>query len=269
MSGDFLASTLGKTGLGVFRLGLSTSYRPGKAAVFAAADAGVNFFFGYGFDGQLARGLREVFGSSRERYVLATGAYNMILGYPNLRRSLEKRLRQFGTDSIDVFLFLGVMKPAQFPERAREELCRLREEGKVKAIGISTHNRKFAGKLAAEGLTDVLMIRYNAAHRGAEDEIFPHIGGHDTGLISYTATRWSYLMKRPRGYREGIVPDAGMAYRFVLSNPHVDVCLTGPRSVGELRENIAAVGKGPLAEDEMHFMREFGDRVHDRKKWFM
>lgn len=269
MGNDFLSSTLGKTGLKVFRLGLSTSYRPGRAAVFAAVDAGMNFFFGFGFDGQLSGALREVFKSGREKFILATGAYNMIIGYPNLRRSLEKRLRQFGTDYLDVFLFLGVMKPGQFSEHVREELCRFREEGKVKAIGISTHDRKFAGKLAAEGLTDVLMVRYNAAHRGAEEDIFPHCTRHDTGVIAYTATRWSYLMRRPRGYKEEKVPDAGMAYRFVLSNPDVDVCLTGPRSVRELRENLAAVGQGPLSEDEMRFMREFGDMVHHTKKWFM
>jgi hypothetical protein len=39
-------------------------------------------------------------------------------------------------------------------------LCAIRE-GKVRAIGISTHDRKFAGKLAAEGALDVFLIRYN------------------------------------------------------------------------------------------------------------
>jgi predicted aldo/keto reductase-like oxidoreductase len=60
-----------------------------------------------------------------------------------------------------------------------------------------------------------------------------------------------------------------MAYRFVLSNPHVHVCLTAPSNVRQLEEDLAAVRQGPLSEEEMQFMREFGDAVHARKKWFM
>ena len=60
-----------------------------------------------------------------------------------------------------------------------------------------------------------------------------------------------------------------MCYRFVLSNPHVDVCLKAPSNLKQLEENLAAIRQGPLAEDEMQFMREFGDAVHRSKKWFM
>jgi len=55
----------------------------------------------------------------------------------------------------------------------------------------------------------------------------------------------------------------------VLSNPQVDVCLTAPRSLKEFEENLAAVRQGPLDEEKMRFMREFGDAVYRRYKWFM
>ena len=79
----------GSTGMQISRLGLSTSYRPGVRTVELAIDEGVNFFFGFGIDTQLAKGLRNAFKAGRERFVLATGAYNLIIGYPNLRRTLE------------------------------------------------------------------------------------------------------------------------------------------------------------------------------------
>jgi len=60
-----------------------------------------------------------------------------------------------------------------------------------------------------------------------------------------------------------------MCYRFVLSNPAIDVCLTAPSNLRQLRENIEAVRRGPLAEDDMQFMRNFGDAVHQARKWFM
>jgi len=89
----------------------------------------------------MVKAMREILPRHRESTVLVTGAYNLIIGYPNIRRTLEKRLRQFKTDYIDVFLFMGVMKEKEFPLRVREELLKLRDEGKVRAIGLSTHDR--------------------------------------------------------------------------------------------------------------------------------
>jgi aryl-alcohol dehydrogenase-like predicted oxidoreductase len=263
-------TTLGATGIKVSRAGFSASYRPGVRTVRQAIDEGVNYFFGYGFDTQLIKAMREAFKSGREKLVLATGAYNLLIGYPNIRRTLEKRLRQFSTDYIDVFLFLGVTKAKQLGPKVLEELARLREEGKVRVIGISCHDRTFVGKLASEGKLDVMMMRYNAAHRGAEKDIFPYLQAHDPGVVSYTATRWTALIRRPKGWpKDGLVPSAGMCYRFVLSNPHVHVCLMAPTNERQLKENLAALRQGPLNEEEMHFMRQFGDAVYANHQWFM
>lgn len=270
MKDNFQYATLGTKGPRVRRLGLSASYRPGKKAIFRAAEAGMNFFFGFGIDTQMTSAMREILKHDREQYALATGAYNYVFGYQNLRRTLEKRLRQYGTEYIDLFLFLGVMKEKEFPDAVMDELRAFREEGKVRAIGLSTHNRRLAGKLAAQGAVDVLMVRYNAAHRGAEQEIFPYVHAHDTGVVGYTATRWTYLLRRPKLWpAEGPLPTAGQCYRFVLSNPEVDVCLTAPKNLKELEENMASLEAGPLSAEEMAFMTQFGDAVHHTKKWFM
>jgi aryl-alcohol dehydrogenase-like predicted oxidoreductase len=183
---------------------------------------------------------------------------------------LEKRLRQLRTDYIDLFLFLGVTKPRHFNARVRDEYERFRQEGKVRGIGLSCHHRKFLGELAASGQIDVMMMRYNAAHRGVEQEIFPYLPRHNPGVISYTATRWTYLLRRPRGWPEaGRIPTAGMCYRFVLSNPNVDVCLTAPSNLKQFEENLEEVRRGRLSEVDMEFMRQFGDVVHEQNKWFM
>jgi len=146
----------------------------------------------------------------------------------------------------------------------------LREDGKVRFVGMSCHDRAFAGRLASEGTLDALMIRYNAAHRGAERDIFPNLREHNPGLISYTATRWTALLRPPRLWpKSGRVPSAGDCYRFVLSNPNVHVCLTAPRNLRQFEENISALESGPLPDDEMQFMQSFGDAVYRSKKWFM
>jgi aryl-alcohol dehydrogenase-like predicted oxidoreductase len=261
---------LGKTGIVASPLGLSASYYPGREAVDTAVEAGVNLFFAFGVDVQMIRALRRLMPSHRDKFVLVTGAYNYIWWAQDVRKTFEKRLRQFKTDYIDIFLFMGVMKPSEFTPRVQDELRKLKEEGKVRAVGISCHDRPFLGKLAASGSIDALMLRYNAAHRGAERDIFPQLATHNPGVLSYTATRWTYLLRRPRTLPKGArIPTAGECYRFVLSNPHVQTVLTAPRSERELRENIAAVQLGPLSDDDMKFMRYFGDEVYKQKKWFM
>jgi aryl-alcohol dehydrogenase-like predicted oxidoreductase len=163
------------------------------------------------------------------------------------------------------------LKEKQMPPAIFDEMYKLRDEGKVRAIGLSCHHRKFVGRLAADGRIDCMMIRYNAAHSGAEQDIFPYLSQHDPGVISYTATRWRYLLRHPKKNwpANGRIPTPGECYRFVLTNPNVDVCLTAPYKEKQLLENLAAVRQGPLNDEDMKFMYEFGAVVHHTKKWFM
>jgi aryl-alcohol dehydrogenase-like predicted oxidoreductase len=273
MQQDFLRAPLGKLGTSVCRLGLSATYRPGRVTIHKALDEGLNYFFFFGIDNQMTSVLRDAIGQRRDQYVLATGAYNYhhrLLGHQNLRRALEKRLRQVRTDYIDVFHFLGVTSRESFTRQVSDELQVVRESGLVRGVSISTHDRAFAVELAREGILDAMMIRYNAAHRGAENEIFPHLPESDPAVVSFTATRWSYLVRRPRHYpKEGRLPTAGMCYRFVLSNPAVDVCLMAPSNMRQFDENLEEVRRGPLESDDMKFMRSFGDAVYREYKYFM
>ncbi len=267
---DFLRARLGVLGTPVCRIGLSASYRPGRTTVHKALDEGLNYFFFYGIDTQMLRVLRDLPPARRDHMVLATGAYNYLFRHQNLRRTLEKRLRQAKTDYIDLFHFLGITKPKHFTPQVREELAAVRASGLVRGVSVSTHDRKFAAQLTREGVVDAVMIRYNAAHRGAETEIFPQIAGNGTAVISYTATRWTALLRRPGGYpKNDRVPTAGMCYRFVLSNPSVDVCLMAPGNIRQFEANLDEIRRGPLAPDDLDFMRRFGDLVYRKHKYFM
>ncbi|MBI3696798.1 MAG: aldo/keto reductase [Acidobacteria bacterium] len=255
-----LSTTLGRTGLPVFRLGLTGAYWPGEAALRAGIDAGMNYIFWYYWDRQMTRVLHEVLPANREKFVIATGVSN--LGNWAVRRGIESCRRRLRTDYLDVFHIFWVGE-GKLKSETLDLLRRYKEEGKIRQIAISTHVRRYAGELIRQGVLDVVMCRYNAAHRGAEQEIFPYLPLSEPGVVSYTATRWGRLLRAPRGW-SGQVPTAGECYRFVLSNPNVHVCLTAPRNARELEENLAAVAKGPLPPDAIEFMRPFGDFVHRR-----
>ncbi|MCG3157728.1 MAG: hypothetical protein DKINENOH_04364 [bacterium] len=61
----------------------------------------------------------------------------------------------------------------------------------------------------------------------------------------------------------------GMCYRFALCNPDVSVCMTAPSNLKQFEENLRAVREGPLCEEDVAFMRKFGEVVHRTAGWFM
>lgn len=256
---DFTCCDLPGFGRRVFRLGLSGSFHLDEAGCREALERVQYVFWSPRMKG-LTVALRVALARDRERYVVSAGP---LLGYTPgaVRRAAVAALRSLGVDYLDVFQLYWLGKMSFFTVAVQDELEKLREEGKVRLLGISIHDRPRAGKLAGDSILDLLMIRYNAAHPGAEQDIFPHLARRRPAMIAYTATAWRRLLRAPRDWK-GRVATAGDCYRFCLTSPHIDVALTGPRNVTELRENLAALEKGPLSSEEMLFMREFGRAVH-------
>jgi aryl-alcohol dehydrogenase-like predicted oxidoreductase len=258
---DFLSTDLPAVKKRVHRLGLAINYGIDDAGVGAAIERGMNYVF-WPARTKLPPSLGAALKKDRDRFVIATGP---TVGYfgGSVRRAAERALKRLGSDYIDVLHLFWVGVGARWTDATVGELVKLRESGKVRAIGVSIHDRPRAGKLAAESPLDLLMIRYNAAHPGAERDIFPHLEKRkpSAAIIAYTATSWRKLLKRPSGW-DGPVPTAGDCYRFCLSNPHVDVTLCGPSTRAQLDENLKGLERGPLSTDEMTWMRSFGERVH-------
>jgi aryl-alcohol dehydrogenase-like predicted oxidoreductase len=255
---DFRFRTPPALGKRVHRLGLAASKGIDEAAIREALDAGVNYLF---FTRKsMVRPVREAVRRDRARLVIASGP---VLGYfaGSIRRATEKVLRTLGTDYLDVLQIFWLGRMSALTEGNLAEMVRLREEGKVRALGVSIHDRPRAGRLAEDSPLDLLMIRYNAAHPGAEEDVFPHLARRRPAVVAYTATCWRKLLRPPKGW-EGPAATAGDCYRFCLTSPHVDVVLTAPASAAELRENLQALERGPLSPEEEVRMRALGRAVH-------
>lgn len=261
MSDDWLVrapKALG--GKSLFRLGLATNYGIDEDGIRAGMDRGVNFFLWTLRGGKLRSPLREALAGRRERVAVAGFAQLGWFGW-GVRRGAESLLKELRTDYLDVYLLGWLGVGSRWSDAIENDLVHLRESGKVRAIGVSIHDRPRAGRLAAESPLDLLMLRYNAAHPGAEREVFPHKRGVEPAVLAYTATSWRKLLARPKGW-DGPVMTAGDCYRFQLSSPHVDLALTGPKNRAELDENLDALAKGPLTPEEDAWMRRFGKAVH-------
>lgn len=247
-------------GKDLFRLGLAANYGIDEAGVRTAMDRGVNFFLWTRRAKGLGNPLRAALRSRRESVAVAGYAQIGWFGW-GVRRGAEALLRDLGTDHLDVYMLGWVGVGAAWTATTERELVHLRESGKVRAIGVSIHDRVRAGELAASSPLDLLMIRYNAAHPGAERDIFPRKRPERPSILAYTATNWRRLLKRPSGWA-GQVMTAGDCYRFQLTSPDVDLALTGPASTAELTANLDALERGPLTAEEEAWMRAFGKAVH-------
>jgi aryl-alcohol dehydrogenase-like predicted oxidoreductase len=138
----------------------------------------------------------------------------------------------------------------------------MKRKGMFRFLAVSSHNRRLFPELAKENLFDVFHIRYSAAHRGAESDSFPYLQGENgAGVVSYTATRWGQLLEEKRMPPGEPPPSASDCYRFVLSHPAVDICMTGPRNLEQMREALRTLDRGPMSEDELVRMRKIGDYI--------
>jgi len=245
-------------------MGLGGAYGISADGVARAYERGLNYFFWSPDWGGMTEGLRRLIPSERDSIVIACGTRQR--NWPEVEGDLERYLQVLGTDHLDVFQ-LSVMEPSDEVDRlfasggVIEQLQRARDSGRIRAIGVSVHDRPLARKLAETGALDVMMLRYNCAHRGIEEEVLPYARAQGCGVVAFTALRWGTLLQRPPAWPEGrSVPEVADFYRFVLHNPDVDLVLTGPRTVEQLEENLEAAEEGPpLTEERYAWLKEYGD----------
>jgi aryl-alcohol dehydrogenase-like predicted oxidoreductase len=271
---DFSYATLPVVNKRVFRMGVAGNYGLAAEDIGWAAERGANYWvYGAGFK-KVTSGIKALIGRDRDKHVVAMLGWGF-WGW-QIRRSVENSLRKLNTDYLDVFKLGWLGRTSSYGSSVVETLLQLKQEGKIRAIGTSIHNRRRAGMLALDSELDLLMIRYNAKHPGAEIDIFPHLSQRNPAVVSYTALAWTQLTRPlkglemppwPGGEESGVPPlTPELCYRFVLSNPAVHLVLTGPKNRKQLEQNLEAMAKGPLPPEEMDWVRQYGKLVKSRKK---
>jgi aryl-alcohol dehydrogenase-like predicted oxidoreductase len=253
-------TTLGRTGREVGRLGISASYGVPAAAVEQAFERGVNYlYWGSMRKEEFGRALRNLM-PQRDRMVLVLQSYSRMASLVGW--SVERALRKLGTGHADVLLLGMWNKPV--PDRILDASRKVRDRGLVRHIAVSSHHRPLIPNLAKDSDLDVLHVRYNAVHPGAEREVFPYLPqkGTGPGIVAFTATSWRQLLdpkKLPKGEK---IPTAVDCYRFALSNPAVDVCMAGPSTAEHVEESLEALSLGPMSEQELSWMHRVGAAIH-------
>ncbi len=260
----------------VFRMGIAGNYGIDSSDVKWAADQGANYWIWGASFKKVTAGIKEVIRKSREDHVVAMLGWGYF-GW-QVRKGVEKALRKLNTDYLDVFKLGWLGRTSLYHQGTIDTLLKLKQEGKIKAIGTSIHDRQRAGKLALDSEIDLLMIRYNAKHTGAEEDIFPHLKKRHPAIVSYTALAWQQLTNPVKGIEmppwpgnkeERSIPPLTpeICYRFVLSNPHVHIVLTGPKNREQLMMNFKAMNQGNLSQKELNWIRQYGQLIRSKRKF--
>lgn len=258
----------------VLRLGLATrgNTRLKSQDVEHAVAQGINYLNWCGHDDGLARAVRKM-RSDREQVVLAIQLQERSRSLA--QRELADALRTLGTSWVDVVTFyyvedVGEWEQITGPGGALEAVEEARQRGDVRMTGLTTHQRALGAKCAASGKLDLLMIRYNAAHRGAEQDVFPVTDRQEIPVVAFTAQRWGALCnhtpKDPPGFRP---PRAAAWYRFALANSSVSVVLMAPGNKLELEENLTLLDDWrPPSAEELETLIAHGARVRKHAAQF-
>ena len=259
---QFASRDLGRSGLHVGPLGISASYGVGASGVEYAFEHGINYlYWGSMRRNRFGQGIRNLL-RHRERLVIVLQSYSRLAFL--LEHSVDRGLRSLGIDFADVLLLGWWNGP--IGNRILERAQHLVATGKVRHLAVSSHARPEFERFASIPEIDILHIRYNAAHRGAEQDTFPHLGTPRPGTAAYTATSWGQLMNSGRIPNGVPRPTAGDCYRFTLSNQNVDLCMTGPSNDEQVRHAVEAIRRGPMEPDELAWMRQVGDAVYGKRK---
>lgn len=251
----------------VLRLGLATRgvTRLESEDIEQAVARGINYLNWCGYDDGLARAVRKM-RSDREQVVLAIQLQERSRSLAG--RELADALRTLHTSWIDVVTFyyvedIGEWEQITGPGGALAAVEEARQRGEVRMIGLTTHQRSLGTKCAESGKLELLMIRYNAAHRGAEQDVFPLTGQQKIPVVTFTAQRWGALCKHTPEDPPGFSPPRAVGwYRFALANPSVSVVLMAPGNRRELEENLTLLEDWrPPSAEELKMLIAHGGRV--------
>jgi aryl-alcohol dehydrogenase-like predicted oxidoreductase len=258
---------LGRTGLMVSRIGLAQGYGVPAAGIEKAFhEWGINYLYVSPLLNlrSMVRAVRNLAPSHRDELCIVLS--RPFFGGLRLESFVERWLKKLELEWADL-LVQDVRKPQS--QKLIDLVQRLKDRGKLRYFGISSHERPVLGKIArgeVEAPVDFFHVRYNAVHTGAEQDVFPHLQQEDRpGIVVFTATCWRKLLK-PRRMPAGESPlTAADCYRFVLSHPDVNVCLSGPKTAAHLEENLKALDAGPLDEEEMARVRRIGNHIYGKR----
>jgi aryl-alcohol dehydrogenase-like predicted oxidoreductase len=167
------------------------------ATIHAALDRGINLIdtapvYGFGRSEEIVG--KALAGGRREKALIATkcgldwtsGSILRNSSPQRLRQEIEDSLKRLRTETIDIYQVHWPDDVTPFEETARA-LDVFREEGKIRAIGVSNFSPKQMDRFRSAAQLATIQPPYNLFEREIEAEILPYAEAHDLVVLAYGA----------------------------------------------------------------------------------
>ncbi|EOD3825768.1 aldo/keto reductase [Staphylococcus aureus] len=202
-----------------------------------------------------------------------------------LKQQVENSLKRLQTDYIDLY-YIHFPDDNTPKDQAVAALQELKEQGKIKAIGVSNFTLDQLKEANKDGYVDVVQLEYNLLHRENEAALqycvdhqitfipyFPLASGilagkydENTKFSDHRTTRRDFI---PGVFEENVrrvkaleslaaahqTSIANIVLAFYLTRPAIDVIIPGAKRAEQVIENIKAADI-VLSDDEIQYIDE-------------
>jgi uncharacterized protein len=174
---------------------------------------------------------------------------------------VQESLRQLQVKKVQIYHLHNVSKKEDYekvmaPGGAYQGLQKARAEGLIDHIGLTSHSLDILERVLREDRFEVVMACYSFLEPDAAHRILPLARAKDVGVLTM------------KPFSGGVIEDAGLALRYVLSTPDI-VPIPGSETVEKVRENWKVYAEGrSLSEadqDRVQQVRQQFDRQFCRR----
>jgi uncharacterized protein len=237
--------TLGRTGLKITMISFGAMLTPEPEVMKIAFDHGVNYvdtarrYMGGRNEEIVAKALK----GKRDKVYVATKISPASTSKENIFKDVETSLKALETDYVDVIQLhnLTGREDRIFNPEIREALVRLKEQGKVRFFGVTTHKNE-AEVLHAladdqDRFFDTALVKYNFKSDAQTQQAIAKAAQANIGIIAMKTLAGGYATDAL-----GPFSPYQAAIKWVLQDQHITATIPGMRDLAQLREDIAVMG---------------------------
>ena len=237
--------TLGRTGLKITIISFGAMLTPEPEVMKIAFDHGVNYvdtarrYMGGKNEEIVAKALK----GKRDKVYVATKISPASTSKENIFKDVETSLKALETDYVDVIQLhnLTGREDRIFNPEIREALVRLKEQGKVRFFGVTTHKNE-AEVLHAladdkDRFFDTALVKYNFKSDAQTQQAIARAAQANIGIIAMKTLAGGYATDAL-----GPFSPYQAAIKWVLQDQHITATIPGMRDLAQLREDIAVMG---------------------------
>ena len=201
-------------------------------------------------------------------------------------KACEASLKRLETDHLDVYFCHIWWDKHEETEAFIEAFEQLKNDGKVRAVGVSTNDLDYIKHFDQDGGLDVVQLDYSILNREPERDILPYLAERGIGVVVRGPLRMGLLTGKfsedttfPEGDIRRSWPEAQwfkeslkkvqslktledgrtlgqLALRYVLNHPAVSVSIPGAKTPVQVEANAAASVRPLLSGEDLRFIQE-------------